>query len=63
MERRQDDALAAEQYGVAEVLLADAGYRHYELSSWARAGRESRHNAAYWSRRAYTGMYAIGPGR
>ena len=58
MVTRQDDSLAADQYGVAERMLADAGYRHYELSSWARPGRESRHNAAYWARRAYTGVGA-----
>ena len=55
---RQDDALAAEQYRLAEELLAAAGYEHYELSSWARPGRESRHNGAYWARRAYTGIGA-----
>jgi oxygen-independent coproporphyrinogen-3 oxidase len=55
---RQDESLAAEQYRLAEELLADAGYRHYELSSWARPGRESRHNGAYWARRAYTGVGA-----
>ena len=54
----QDDALAADQYRLAEDLLAPAGYRHYELSSWARPGREARHNAAYWARRAYTGIGA-----
>ena len=54
----QDDGLAAEQYAVAEEMLASAGYRHYELSSWARPGREARHNAAYWARRAYTGIGA-----
>jgi oxygen-independent coproporphyrinogen III oxidase len=54
----QDDGLAAEQYRLAEELLATAGYRHYELSSWARPGRESRHNAAYWARRPYTGIGA-----
>jgi len=54
----QDDALAAEQYGVAQELLGAAGYVHYELSSWARPGHESRHNAAYWARRAYTGIGA-----
>ncbi|HVM24354.1 MAG TPA: radical SAM family heme chaperone HemW [Candidatus Limnocylindrales bacterium] len=54
----QDDGLAAEQYRLAEDRLADAGYHHYELSSWARPGSESRHNAAYWSRRAYTGIGA-----
>ena len=54
----QDDGLAAEQYRVAEEVLERAGYRHYELSSWALPGRESRHNAAYWARRPYTGIGA-----
>jgi oxygen-independent coproporphyrinogen-3 oxidase len=55
---RQDDGLAAAQYAVAEEALEAAGYRHYELSSWARPGRESRHNGAYWERRPYTGLGA-----
>jgi len=55
---RQDDELAGRQYALAEDLLADAGYRHYELSSWARPGRASAHNSAYWARRAYTGIGA-----
>ena len=55
---RQDEDLAADQYGLAEELLDAAGYRHYELSSWARPGRESRHNTAYWERRPYTGIGA-----
>jgi oxygen-independent coproporphyrinogen-3 oxidase len=53
-----DEALAAEQYRLAEERLAEAGYRHYELSSWARPGRESRHNEGYWARRAYSGIGA-----
>jgi oxygen-independent coproporphyrinogen-3 oxidase len=53
---RQDDGLAADQYGAAEEMLGSAGYEHYELSSWALPGRESRHNGAYWARRAYTGL-------
>jgi oxygen-independent coproporphyrinogen-3 oxidase len=55
---RQDEALAADQYRAAEEILDAAGYRHYELSSWARPGRESQHNGAYWDRRAYTGIGA-----
>lgn len=58
MEARQDDGLAAAQYRLAEELLATAGYEHYELSSWARPGRASRHNSAYWERRPYTGLGA-----
>ncbi len=55
---QQDDGLASDQYRLAEEVLAAAGYRHYELSSWARPGRESRHNSAYWARSAYTGIGA-----
>jgi oxygen-independent coproporphyrinogen-3 oxidase len=55
---QQDDGLAADQYALAEDLLDAAGYRHYELSSWARPGFESRHNSAYWARRPYTGIGA-----
>jgi oxygen-independent coproporphyrinogen-3 oxidase len=55
---RQDDGLAAAQYALAEEVLEAAGFRHYELSSWARPGRESRHNGAYWARRPYTGIGA-----
>ncbi|MGQ0608102.1 MAG: radical SAM family heme chaperone HemW [Chloroflexota bacterium] len=55
---RQDDGLASEQYTLAAEILGGAGYGHYELSSWAQAGRESRHNSAYWARRPYTGIGA-----
>jgi oxygen-independent coproporphyrinogen-3 oxidase len=55
---RQDDGLAAAQYEAAEELLDRAGFIHYELSSWARPGYESRHNSAYWERRPYTGVGA-----
>ena len=56
--RRQDDGLAADQYRLAEELLDRAGFVHYELSSWARAGHQSQHNSAYWLRRPYTGIGA-----
>ncbi len=55
---RQDDALAGAQYHLAEELLGEAGFGHYELSSWARPDHESRHNNAYWARSAYTGIGA-----
>jgi oxygen-independent coproporphyrinogen-3 oxidase len=55
---RQDDDLAADHYRLAEDLLGAAGFHHYELSSWARPGSESRHNAAYWGRRPYIGIGA-----
>lgn len=58
MAAKQDDGEAIAQYRLAEERLATAGYEHYELSSWARPGRQSRHNGAYWARRPYTGLGA-----
>jgi oxygen-independent coproporphyrinogen-3 oxidase len=55
---RQDDDHAASQYELAEEVMESAGYKHYELSSWALPGRQSRHNHAYWGRRPYTGIGA-----
>ena len=55
----QDEDRAAGQYHHAVVVLEDAGYRGYEISNWARSGPESRHNLAYWERRAHE---ALGPG-
>src|SRR5207245_7153158 len=33
-----------------------AGYRHYEISNWARPGFESRHNLLYWTQGDYIGL-------
>jgi len=55
----QDEDRAVAQYHHATITLAQAGYRGYEISNWARPGHESRHNLAYWQRRTYE---AVGPG-
>ena len=55
----QDEDRAAAQYHHAAITLADAGFRGYEISNWARPGHESRHNLAYWLRRPHE---AVGPG-
>ncbi|MDH5244577.1 MAG: coproporphyrinogen III oxidase family protein [Chloroflexota bacterium] len=55
----QDEDRAAAQYHHAATTLAEAGYRGYEISNWARPGHESRHNLAYWLRRPHE---AVGPG-
>jgi oxygen-independent coproporphyrinogen-3 oxidase len=36
--------------------LGDRGLRHYEVSNWARPGREARHNLKYWTRTPTLGL-------
>jgi oxygen-independent coproporphyrinogen-3 oxidase len=43
-----DDDLQADMYEAAAEELEAAGYRHYEISNFARPGRECRHNLRYW---------------
>jgi oxygen-independent coproporphyrinogen-3 oxidase len=38
--------------------LTEAGYRHYEISNYARDGRECRHNLLYWDNGDYLGLGA-----
>ncbi len=46
----------AEEFLVAHERLTGAGYRHYEVSNYARPGREAVHNSAYWTRSPYLGL-------
>jgi coproporphyrinogen III oxidase-like Fe-S oxidoreductase len=55
----QDDDRAADMYALADRRLSASGFAWYEISNWARPGRESRHNLAYWTGLAYEG---VGPG-
>ncbi|MFD1953383.1 radical SAM family heme chaperone HemW [Paenibacillus thailandensis] len=38
--------------------LKGAGYKHYEISNFARPGYESRHNTVYWRNEPYYGLGA-----
>lgn len=53
-----EDDLCADMYGAAGELVRGAGYEHYEISNFARAGRESRHNGRYWANGEYLGLGA-----
>lgn len=54
-----DTDLAADMYLRAVDILGTAGYRHYEISNWAKPGMESLHNLTYWRNDEYLG---VGPG-
>ncbi|MBC5804940.1 MAG: coproporphyrinogen III oxidase [Candidatus Eremiobacter antarcticus] len=45
-----DDAVAA-ALEIADDILTDAGFIHYELSNFARPGFECAHNIGYWRQR------------
>jgi len=57
-EFRQNPDADAEFFEMTMTILEDAGYRHYEISNYARPGFESVHNRAYWLGKDYLG---IGP--
>ena len=54
-----DDDVQAERYEQIDEALRDAGYSWYEISNWAREGRQCRHNLAYWLGGNWWG---VGPG-
>ncbi|MGK7344245.1 MAG: radical SAM family heme chaperone HemW [Candidatus Nitrospinota bacterium M3_3B_026] len=53
----------AELYDAAEDLLASFNFRHYEVSNWARPGRECAHNMNYWENGDYLGLGAAAHGK
>ena len=43
-------------YWMTVDALKESGYKHYEISNFARPGFESRHNSGYWKREHYLGV-------
>lgn len=48
-----------EEFYAVHQQLTEAGFEHYEVSNFAKAGYRSRHNSSYWTSSEYLG---IGPG-
>ncbi|HLX25652.1 MAG TPA: radical SAM family heme chaperone HemW [Candidatus Cybelea sp.] len=51
-----DDTREAELYELAISTLQGAGFEHYEISNFARAGHRCAHNANYWANGEYVGL-------
>jgi len=51
-----DEDAVADFYEQACATLNGAGIAQYEISNFARAGAESRHNLKYWTRQPYIGF-------
>jgi oxygen-independent coproporphyrinogen-3 oxidase len=54
-----DGDMQATMYEWSQKRMAEAGYRQYEISNWARPGEECRHNLVYWRNGDWLGF---GPG-
>ena len=57
-----DDSAWAMQLA-GQARLAEAGYRQYEVSAYAQAGRQCRHNRNYWQFGDYLGIGAGAHGK
>jgi oxygen-independent coproporphyrinogen-3 oxidase len=53
-----DEDICCKQYEQAHEILEEAGYRHYEISNYAKPGFESHHNTLYWRNGCYLGLGA-----
>ena len=51
-----DEETSREIYLWTGEYLENQGFRQYEISNYARAGKESRHNLRYWERKDYLGL-------
>ena len=40
----------------AQAMLSEAGYHQYEISNFAKEGKECKHNIGYWRRVPYLGV-------
>lgn len=54
--RPVDEETSLTLFGQLIDRLNEAGYEHYEISNFARPGRYSRHNSAYWQGIPYMGL-------
>nr|CAB3461908.1 unnamed protein product [Digitaria exilis] len=53
------DTESANFYKIASKRLSEAGYNHYEISSYSKPGYGCKHNLTYWQNRPF---YAFGLG-
>lgn len=55
----ESDSSQAEDYKIADSILSKNGYQWYEVSNWAKKGKECLHNLGYWKNDDWIGL---GPG-
>lgn len=55
-EMREDEDVDSEYFQLADRLLTEAGFDHYETSNYSRPGHHSSHNRGYWIGENYLGL-------
>ena len=51
-----DEDIDSEMFNYINDLLVSNGYKHYEISNYAKSGYESKHNKIYWMNESYYGF-------
>lgn len=51
-----DEETERRMYEITDAILRNAGYHRYEISNYAKAGKECVHNKVYWQRGNYLGL-------
>jgi oxygen-independent coproporphyrinogen-3 oxidase len=51
-----DEERYASDFLLADGMATERGFVHYEVSNFARPGKQSRHNSAYWTGAPYIGV-------
>lgn len=57
-EQRASDELCSSMFHAMCAHMRDHGFRHYEISNFAKPGFESAHNSSYWNGTPYLGVGA-----
>ncbi len=56
--KRLSEEEELKMYEFTNDFLCDKGYNHYEISNFAKQGKECQHNTVYWENREYIGIGA-----
>lgn len=51
-----DEETERAMYRLTGEMLLEKGYERYEISNYAKKGKECRHNIGYWTRKNYLGL-------
>lgn len=51
-----DEEIERKMYWMVKHELEEAGYKHYEISNFAKPGYESKHNSDCWNQKEYIGI-------